>query len=45
MRPFTICAFNASVYGTAFCLLSPPGRRQLGTSAEATSFLTQGPHR
>jgi len=39
---FTICALNASVYGTASCLLSPPGRHPLGTSAEATTSLTQG---
>jgi hypothetical protein len=39
---FTICALNASVYGSASCLLSPPGRHQLGTSAEATSSLTRG---
>jgi hypothetical protein len=36
---FTICALNASVYVTASCLLSPPGRHQPGTSAEAISAL------
>lgn len=39
---FTICALNASAYGTASRLLSPPRRGQLSRSAEATSSLTQG---